>query len=114
MSSSSGIKRPREVPDSEGGLPYDADVAPRASTAVDERKEKPKDWRQAFLEEDRAEERRQRERRRERESSRGYERERDRERSSTTRHRERSKERDLPRSDRARSGMRVDEPEEGE
>lgn len=87
MSPVSGHKRVRST-DADEGLPYgDADPTP---ASVDERKEKPKDWRAAFLEEDEALERRQRERRRERErDDRGAPR-----RSAGGRDRSRSRERD--------------------
>jgi serine/threonine-protein kinase PRP4 len=84
MSTSSGYKRVRDdAPSFEGGLPYgdDTPASVAAGNGDASRKEKPKDWRQAFLDEDAAQERRERERRREGNGSRGHERERERERS---------------------------------
>ena len=84
MSTSAGSKRVRSV-DPDEGLPY-GDAEPTASMS-ESRKEKPRDWRSAFLDEDDAEDRRRRERRRD------EDRDRHSHRSSTTRDRSRSRDR---------------------
>lgn len=63
LMSSAGYKRPREY-DLDEGLPYDAESdAPSSSQDGSVRRDKPKDWRDAFLDEDRDENRRERDRR---------------------------------------------------
>jgi hypothetical protein len=107
MSPLAGSKRVRSI-DPDQGLPYgDEEVS---STAPESRKEKPRDWRSAFLDEDDKEDRKRRDRRREEDRDRYPH------QSSSTRDRSRSRDRDSRGGgrDRDRRGVSRDAPDSRE